>query len=783
MSTPGSVATTGQTVRSGSPEALRLYTECRTQARQFLSESLQQLFQKADDTLFEFAEKSGSDANSGAYFTAMRALRLKREEIAARFLEQVDAGFRDICSPSLEEGHSASPAMPTTLSLVDEAELEESLAVQSMVDKVENTWGDDLGALRQRLAHVAGRAPFDRCDDPVGPTRIGESFRDALAVLDSEIEVRLILYKLFDKFLLSHMGELYADLNRHLAKAGVLPELRSQARVERAKAPRAPAARKPGMPSPEPEEEGGDATEAELLPLLRELLVKRRGGQGDVWGPGDGGGQGEVWGPGDGGGGAANLYTPSPQEVMAALTALQQQTTAAAPSSESAPAPSGDVRTALDEEFRRIAGAAGAALSRQENDLIDLISMLFEFILEDRGLPDTVRVLLARLQIPMLKVALADRTFFSKTRHPARRLLNMLAKAGIGLDDTLRPDNSPRLQEIERIVRRVLEEFTDDISLFDTLVGEFETFLQKAAEREQFVEKKQSARLRTREAKEQIRVAVNNKIDQLLAGQEIPEPVVTLLRGPWTEVLIATRLAGKENPAWPARAQLLQDMIASVTPKTSREERLAVAALIGRLLATLRNGLESIGLSSERIDALIAEIEPYHLAVVQGKPLPRAAEPETPAKPEDPVEAMIREMKEQMAELAEEEQLNSLFHEHAQEEDALSDELEEEEPEDQEPPPPEEYLELARSFPMGTWFTFTDEQGATRRAKLSWKSTLLDECIFLDWKMKVVAELNMAQLARRLHEGSIIQLGEMPLFDRAMDALMGRLRGGESLKA
>jgi hypothetical protein len=67
--------------------------------------------------------------------------------------------------------------------------------------------------------------------------------------------------------------------------------------------------------------------------------------------------------------------------------------------------------------------------------VINLIAMVFECILEDRNVPDSLKALIARLQIPMLKVAVLDKSFFSRTSHPARRLLNEIAEAAMGWGD------------------------------------------------------------------------------------------------------------------------------------------------------------------------------------------------------------------------------------------------------------------------------------------------------------------------------------------------------------
>jgi hypothetical protein len=759
MNTKGKIVSLGH--RPGSPENLRLIDECRNLANKYLAESIQELFQKNDDTLFGFAEKAGGEEANSRYFDAMRALRLKKEEIVRGFMAHMGRGFGRLLAPGDDDEpvHQA----PVTLSLLDDAELEESLAIQSMGEKAENACAEELSPLRHRLGSLLGSAPLEGRDDPIGPARLAEGYRESLRVLDTDIEVRLVLYKLFDKVVLSTIEELYSDLNALLAKNGVMPEFKLRPRPERTRAARREAEKAQAQEA--------EASSAELLPLLRDLLTQQRGGGGS----GAGGG-----GSGGGGAGGArvddNAPPLDPREVMSALSSLQQQLKAIQIDG-TGPVSADQVRAAMRN---------GGSISRQDSDVIDLISMLFESILDDRAVPDSVRILLARLQIPMLKVALVDRSFFNKPKHPARRLLNMLAKAGIGLDDSMGAENNPRLSEIERVVTSVLEGLTDDLGLFESLAEQFETFMARQTERELTAAKKQTISLRAREAKEQIRLAVHRKLDEFFAAQPVPGPVSELLRGPWTDVLVETRLM-KDQTIWAVRTQLIRDLIISVTPKNTREERLGVPAVIARIVPGLRSGLGSIGYAPERIDNIVAMLEPYHLAVVHGKPVPSETAPPRPGIAADSVEALTAEVLARMAMASETPSPKPAAVEephvdgHDEEIVMATESLDftgaaARAVAAQEDHAHDEYLQLARGYDVGSWFTFTQPDGRTKRAKLTWKSNLLDECIFLDWRMRMVADLNMAQFAGRLYDGTVAELHDTPLFDRAMDALMMRLK-------
>ncbi len=115
---------------------------------------------------------------------------------------------------------------------------------------------------------------------------------------------------------------------------------------------------------------------------------------------------------------------------------------------------------------------------------IELVAMLFDFIFETKDLPDGIKALLARLQIPVLKAAMLDGAFFAKKNHPSRLLVNALAEAGRGWSPAM-GTNDPLYSHIDALVHRILDGFTDNLAIFDEAREKLEKFLadeEKAAE-------------------------------------------------------------------------------------------------------------------------------------------------------------------------------------------------------------------------------------------------------------------------------------------------------------
>jgi len=88
---------------------------------------------------------------------------------------------------------------------------------------------------------------------------------------------------------------------------------------------------------------------------------------------------------------------------------------------------------------------------------IECVEILFEYILNDDGLHDSVKSLLSHLHTPLLKLALLDETFLSNPKHDARQLVNKLITAGENwiTDDTSTENNI--YQHMQSVVKKILQ--------------------------------------------------------------------------------------------------------------------------------------------------------------------------------------------------------------------------------------------------------------------------------------------------------------------------------------
>src|SRR5690606_10077585 len=156
---------------------------------------------------FELAEHTHSGAMQQQYFDGMRECRRRRGELERRFIENVEAAL-DLPDP----GVAAVAAADSELVLVESDELGAALAVSAMVSRSVRQHSRALSALTQRYGFMMGSPSLDEADNPLHPARLAELFRLLCGELQITLEVRLILFKLFERHVFGAIEALYSQL-------------------------------------------------------------------------------------------------------------------------------------------------------------------------------------------------------------------------------------------------------------------------------------------------------------------------------------------------------------------------------------------------------------------------------------------------------------------------------------------------------------------------------------------------------------------------------------------
>ncbi|OQX30335.1 MAG: hypothetical protein B0D94_11780 [Candidatus Sedimenticola endophacoides] len=685
---------------SARPEFLRTVNACRQALLKTLPVLNAEFYANLDDALFKLADKAVSNTAQSRYFDTMRELRKQRDAMESRFnsslLQHFDHFWRD--GPSHQEADQLIHAFDCNEALlVAEADLEEELAVDNMVAKGEKAFFREIYALNERFAYIAYGAQVDSQNNPVAPAAIAAAFKGAALEFCQDVELRLLLFKRFELDVVLRIGAVYEEINGLLSRAGVLPNL-SRHVVQRA----------PGGGA----ESGGqvEPEEMALFRVLQETLGRRREQSVETKLPG------------------ATLATAD--QVCDLLSGLQMRALSAGPAQP-------DIGALVRQEL----SVNARFVSQIEADTIDVIAMIFDFILDKSDLPDALAVLLARLQIPMLKVAIQDKRFFSNKTHPARRLLNSLARAAAHLNRSGDRGESALYAKVEEVVRRVVNEFDNDVRLFTELHEQFDAFLEGELQSSAGTEKRASETIQGREKLVYARQRVDQEIANSLAQvRSLPRDVVDLINGPWRDVLVLTLLRkGENSDDWRRAVLLIRSLVWSVQPKIARVERQSLLRAIPNLLKGLRNGLHEIAFDRHKMSAIFKRLQGYHLLCLRGDVPPRVIDGAQ-------IKQLLERKRKEFDVVSE----------------APSHDL-----------PGERFLDQADSLKVGDWINLLGKDGVTRRAKLSWRSEITGACLFVNHKGMKVSELRVETLARNLRDGKakLLQDVNVPLTDRALNAL------------
>jgi len=721
-----------------------LVNSCRSHVAETLPRLMQELFEHVDDELYQLADKSASDVLQTRYFDAMRELRKLRDSIEQTFLKNQLSQYESfwlqpLPSPGVAADVELGALGNDELSLVEDEELEENLAVGGMVSKAENRYHRELFALNMRFAQLAGIPDLTTRQNPVGPFSLAEGFRTAMHQWAGDLGVRLVVFKLFDRYVMGYVGGLYDELNDTLVAAGILPKIVQRVRRN----PVAPSVQRARQQSPSADGPDGvanaqavaeEVSQEQILGMLGQLLSTRRGtGSVNLY-------SGRLPGCGDAAR-AAHLPSVESQELVDALHYLQHEVSAEAPVSP------GEIQQLQGEMLinlgRQLEMGSTEAPSRRleqlDQDVIDVIGMLFDFILDDRNVPDAMKALIGRLQIPMLKVAVIDRTFFSNKQHPARRLLNTLARAGMAWVDE--GDRSPKslYGRIESAVTRILSDFSNDVGLFAQVYDEFSNFIEREARGAEVAEERINQVTRGQEqlliARRRVAEVLN---DFRVAQPDLPTAVVNILREGWHDVMLLANLReGEESAAWKHSCEAVDELIWSVQPKVDPAERQRLLKAIPDLLKKLRDGLNNISFDQHRAGQLFKELQACHIAALRGE----SDVVETKSL-DDVVPDGVLLASEPEAEMIE---------------DAC--------------------YAKAKALAVGQWLEWQDDD-AWVRGKLSWRSEVSSTCIFVNRKGMKVAEKTLNDIAVLFRAERARMLGDLnkPLMDRALNAMLGALR-------
>lgn len=265
----------------------------------------------------------------------------------------------------------------------------------------------------------------------------------------------------------------------------------------------------------------------------------------------------------------------------------------------------------------RHAALKAAASTPSERATIELVALMFQSILTEERLPAGIRVWFARLQMPTLRVALAEPEFFSSEQHPARRLIDRMGGCVMGFEGTHSERIGPALEaEIKRVVQ-VIEAFPDTgRRVFQTVLTEFEQFLETYFRDRSDNTRRGVSLAQQIEQRQALAVQYTIELRKMLEGVPVPDAVRQFLFQMWADVLATVAVRnGNHSDAIHAIRDAASELVWAVSAKTQADERLDMVRRTPVLMTMLRQGMHGAGVVAQRQqDALTTLHEPLAAA-------------------------------------------------------------------------------------------------------------------------------------------------------------------------
>jgi hypothetical protein len=273
------------------------------------------------------------------------------------------------------------------------------------------------------------------------------------------------------------------------------------------------------------------------------------------------------------------------------------------------------IRAHRDELVR---ASGGAALDQM---VIDIVAALFDQVLSDPKVSPQMARQIARLQLPVLRVALQDMGFFSSRKHPVRRFVNRIASLSAAFDDYEQGVGQACLARVTSLVDDVTEGDFDKMEVYEAKLKELEAFIEEQNRQESVENAAVAALLSGKEADLRVQQRFMQVLKKELASVEMPEFVRDFLTQIWSQVQV---MASARDGAQSTLAQRVKkagrDLALSVQPKGSPQLRKEFLMKLPTLMKDLNEGLALIQWSEEAKQDFFSKLLPSHAESLKAQP-------------------------------------------------------------------------------------------------------------------------------------------------------------------
>lgn len=693
-------------------------------ATNLVSSQLEAFAARLAEALYKLSEQTIRPEEAATSFQSFQLLSRNSTAFYRLVAGQINASLAKEVSTINVKKKAKKDDVKKDFSLVSFEEMESKVLSRNLSQILETTHSDVLMALNIRIGNVLRRTPINVAQNPFRPEMFVNAVYQAWTEFDTTPESHHIVLRLLQPNLFLYLAPILNGLNDALIQRGILPDLSD---VYQSKQSRNRNSR------------GDDTMNSDpyLHNKLRSLFFGAEGADDTQGQPG------QLNFSGAHGGGGANLEQGGAfvlgsqhqqkviidREFFDYLTSLQRVVRRTDFSTiQNAPMDSSPLRQLVTQ-------APKDQISNVDQSTIELLARIFDFVFKDPSIPEDIKKLIGQLQIPTLKVALMDKDFFFKESHPARVLIDTLAKSGAQLSQEANSED-PLYHVIEGIVEKVQDEFDEQIDLFTNVVADLEAYLK---EEEEKTEAAISAPVAKALQQEKIRVAkefAENDVAIRVETGEVAGFLEEFLHDQWLRILTIAHNVKEEKPhALENALRTMDDLIWSLKPKNSAEERKELVTKLPSMLSLLNAWLNAIKWDEPERVVFFSKLAERHAAIARA-PLELS--------PRRQLEIAVN-----IAQRASEKRLDR--HVTAQADQTV-----------------DEWVQQTEELERGAWLDFMQPDESSARFKLAWVSPKRTRFIFTNRQGHDAFSLSGEELIKKFRAGIVSQIHAESVVDRAL---------------
>lgn len=610
---------------------------------------------RVSEGLGPMAQSGARSAERDLLLTAQIDLRRNVGMLHQTFAVELGRRVGEDIVPPVQTKRTLAATSWQTLTLVDDVEMEGRMEADRIGQQIAHASESELRELATYVSALllGARAAHDR--NPLRAEVVGASLYRAIEAVSNQPETRKLLARELGAEVAKAMPECYTQILRGLQARGVQPALLSVRQVEG-----------PGMGV-----NSGYTTLSSTRSQQGDLDTLPSSGSGSSVGGSLGGrrsgaggasGMNGLGGPSSSGGrsfadsGRNSRSGLSSSQADAQLMALLRHLTAVAsrPGELDGVSRHSSGPGALAGASRYGAADAGAASrggaashaadgltglmavnlirahreelmqvsgGKLDHMVIDVVGSLFDQILSDSRVPPQMARQIARLQLPVLRVALNDSSFFTSRRHPVRRFVNRIASLACAFDDFDDGPGKHFLDRVRELVQEIVEGDFDQIELYSAKLAALEGFI---AEQTHHQVQQQGAvgTLGSKEAELRLQQRYMLQLQGALTPLPLPQYLRNFLAQVWSQALVlAVTREGPDSDRAQRYRRVGRDLVMSIQPKGLPTLRKKFLMQLPALMKDLNEGMTLVGWPEAAQREFFAALLPSHAESLKAPPL------------------------------------------------------------------------------------------------------------------------------------------------------------------